>query len=57
MGWSAPRHAPMKFPAFGDYVPQSFGNDVWDPYVMNMVHNELKTSTTTASRRSTTAAT
>jgi membrane peptidoglycan carboxypeptidase len=31
----------MKFPAIGDYVPQSVGNDVWDPYVLNVVYNEL----------------
>jgi membrane peptidoglycan carboxypeptidase len=33
--------ASVKFPALGDYVPQSFGSDVWDPYVLNMVYNEL----------------
>jgi membrane peptidoglycan carboxypeptidase len=33
--------ATMKFPAFGDNVPQTVGNDVWDPYVLNMVYNEL----------------
>ena len=31
----------MKFPAFGDYAPGSYGNDVWDPYVMNVVKNEM----------------
>ena len=31
----------MKFPALGDHVPQSVGTDVWDPYVLNMVYNEL----------------
>ena len=31
----------MKFPAFGDHMPGSYGNAVWDPYVMNMVKNEL----------------
>ena len=31
----------MKFPVPGDYVPQSVGSDVWDPYVLNMVYNEL----------------
>jgi membrane peptidoglycan carboxypeptidase len=31
----------MKFPAFGDNVPQTVGKDVWDPYVLDMVYNEL----------------
>ena len=31
----------MKFPKLGTYVPQSVGSDVWDPYVLNMVYNEL----------------
>jgi membrane peptidoglycan carboxypeptidase len=31
----------MKFPKPGDFVPQSVGYDVWDPYVLNMVYNEL----------------
>jgi membrane peptidoglycan carboxypeptidase len=34
--------AAMKFPAPGDHVPQSVGNDVWDPYVLNMVQTELE---------------
>jgi membrane peptidoglycan carboxypeptidase len=34
--------AAMKFPVPGDHVPQSLGRDVWDPYVLNMVQNELK---------------
>ncbi len=34
--------ATMKFPAPGAHVPQSVGNDVWDPYVLEMVKNELK---------------
>jgi membrane peptidoglycan carboxypeptidase len=38
---SAQRAATMKFPAPGNYVPQSVGNDVWDPYILNMVYNEL----------------
>jgi membrane peptidoglycan carboxypeptidase len=33
--------AAMKFPKIGDFVPQSFGKDVWDPYILNMVYNEL----------------
>ena len=31
----------MKFPVPSDYVPQTVGSDVWDPYVLNMVYNEL----------------
>jgi membrane peptidoglycan carboxypeptidase len=31
----------MKFPVPGSYVPQSVGGDVWDPYILNMVWNEL----------------
>ena len=31
----------MKFPIPGNYAPQSVGRDVWDPYVLNMVYNEL----------------
>jgi membrane peptidoglycan carboxypeptidase len=38
---TAQQGAAMKFPTLGDYVPQSVGNDVWDPYVLNMVYNEL----------------
>jgi membrane peptidoglycan carboxypeptidase len=38
---TAQQAAAMKFPTLGDYVPQSVGNDVWDPYVLNMVYNEL----------------
>jgi membrane peptidoglycan carboxypeptidase len=34
--------AAMKFPKMGDYVPQSVGTDVWDPYVLYMVQSELK---------------
>jgi len=32
----------MKFPAPGNHVPQTVGNNVWDPYVLQMVSNELK---------------
>jgi membrane peptidoglycan carboxypeptidase len=32
----------MQFPAFGDHVPQEYGKDVWDPYVLNVVKNELE---------------
>ena len=38
---TAPQAAAMKFPVPGDYVPQSVGRNVWDPYVLNMVYNEL----------------
>ena len=38
---TAQQAATMKFPKLGDNVPQSFGTDVWDPYVMDMVENEL----------------
>ena len=31
----------MKFPVPGNFVPQTVGSDVWDPYVLNMVYNEL----------------
>ena len=42
MGWISPQtYAQMKFPAFGDHAPGSYGNDVWDPYVMEVVKNEL----------------
>jgi membrane peptidoglycan carboxypeptidase len=42
MGWITPQqYDQMKFPAFGDYAPGSYGNDVWDPYVMNVVKNEM----------------
>ncbi|MGH3190110.1 MAG: transglycosylase domain-containing protein, partial [Streptosporangiaceae bacterium] len=38
---TAQQAAAMKFPTMGDHVPQSFGKDVWDPYIMDMVKNEL----------------
>src|SRR5262249_7946085 len=38
---TAQQAAGMKFPAPGNHVPQSVGGDVWDPYVLNMVYNEL----------------
>jgi membrane peptidoglycan carboxypeptidase len=38
---TAQQAAAMKFPAPGDNVPQSVGKDVWDPYVLSMVYNEL----------------
>jgi membrane peptidoglycan carboxypeptidase len=38
---SARQAATMKFPVPGDFVPQRVGNQVWDPYVLNMVFNEL----------------
>ena len=39
---SAQQAATMKFPKPGDFVAQSVGTDVWDPYVLNMVYNELR---------------
>jgi membrane peptidoglycan carboxypeptidase len=38
---TAQQAAAMKFPKVGDYVAQSFGKNVWDPYILNMVYNEL----------------
>ena len=32
----------MKFPAPGDHVPQTVGGNVWDPYVLGMVQDELE---------------
>ena len=32
----------MKFPAPGNQVPQTVGRNVWDPYILEMVKNELK---------------
>jgi membrane peptidoglycan carboxypeptidase len=34
--------AAMKFPKMSDNVPQIFGKDVWDPYVLAMVKSELE---------------
>ena len=34
--------AAMKFPVPRDHVPQTLGPDVWDPYVLDMVQNELE---------------
>jgi membrane peptidoglycan carboxypeptidase len=31
----------VKFPAPRNYVPRTVGKDVWDPYVLDMVQNEL----------------
>ena len=39
---SAQQAATMKFPKPGDFVAQSVGTDVWDPYVLGMVYNELR---------------
>jgi membrane peptidoglycan carboxypeptidase len=39
---TAQKAAAMKFPALGDHVPQSVGTDVWDPYVLQMVQDELE---------------
>ena len=38
---TAQQAAAMKFPAIGDNVPRSVGKDVWDPYILDMVYNEL----------------
>jgi membrane peptidoglycan carboxypeptidase len=38
---TAQQAAAMKFPTIRHAVPQSFGPNVWDPYVLNMVYNEL----------------
>jgi membrane peptidoglycan carboxypeptidase len=43
MGDLTPQQAAaMKFPKPGDNVPQIFGPDVWDPYVLAMVKSELQ---------------
>jgi membrane peptidoglycan carboxypeptidase len=34
--------ATLTFPKFGDHIPQSYGSAVWDPYVLNVVQNELE---------------
>ena len=39
---TAQKAAAMKFPVPGNHVPQTLGRDVWDPYVLNMVQNELE---------------
>jgi membrane peptidoglycan carboxypeptidase len=41
---SASQAATLKFPAFGDHVPQTVGIAVWDPYILNMVRTELETT-------------
>jgi membrane peptidoglycan carboxypeptidase len=42
MGSLTPQQAAaVKFPAPGDHVAQTVGSDVWDPYVLDMVYNEL----------------
>ena len=38
---TAQQAAAMKFPAPRSSVPQTVGGDVWDPYVLTMVWNEL----------------
>ena len=32
----------MKFPVPSEHVPQTYGSQVWDPYVLTMVYNELR---------------
>ena len=39
---TAQQAAALKFPVPGNHVPQTVGQDVWDPYVLNMVQNELE---------------
>jgi membrane peptidoglycan carboxypeptidase len=39
---TAQQAAAMKFPGMGDHIPQTFGKDVWDPYILDMVKNELE---------------
>lgn len=42
MGWiNQADYDKMTFPAFGNYTPRNYGTAVWDPYVMNVVQNEL----------------
>ena len=42
MGKLTPQTASsLSFPNFGDRIPQSYGNAVWDPYVIDVVKNEL----------------
>ena len=38
---TAQQAAAMKFPAPGNYVPRTVGTAVWDPYILDMVYNEL----------------
>jgi membrane peptidoglycan carboxypeptidase len=43
MNWiTQAQYNAMSFPKFGDYIPQNFGPNVWDPYVLNVVQNELE---------------
>jgi membrane peptidoglycan carboxypeptidase len=34
--------ASLTFPTFGDHQPQTYGNAVWDPYVVDTVESELQ---------------
>ncbi len=38
---TAQQAATMKFPKMFDTPEQSYGPDIWDPYIMNVVQNEL----------------
>jgi membrane peptidoglycan carboxypeptidase len=38
---TARQAAAMTFPPPGNHVPQTVGRDPWDPYVLNVVYNEL----------------
>ncbi len=43
MGWiDQQTYNEMRFPSFGNYTPRNYGSAVWDPYVMNVVQNELE---------------
>jgi membrane peptidoglycan carboxypeptidase len=42
MGNLTPQQAAtMKFPIPGDHVAQTVGSKIWDPYILDMVYNEL----------------
>jgi len=42
MGTLTPQQAAaMKFPIPGDHMAQTVGSDIWDPYILDVVYNEL----------------
>jgi membrane peptidoglycan carboxypeptidase len=42
MNWiTQQQYDQMSFPKFGNYTPPNYGSAVWDPYVMDVVYNEL----------------
>jgi membrane peptidoglycan carboxypeptidase len=46
-GWiTQAQYQAMSFPKFGDYVPASYGPQVWAPYVMDVVTKELENKQT-----------